>query len=65
MDSKLAIQIVNDKIAITAFMGVEGIPTFNGTSPEEYDAWLNIITRIFKSCQIPKHLRKDLAATKL
>ena len=65
MALKLAIQTENDRKAITAFMGVKGIPTFDGTRPEEYDSWLNIITRIFKTCQIPEHLRKDLTATKL
>ena len=65
MDPELAIQIDNDMKATTAFVGVEGIPTFDGTRPEEYDAWLNIITRVFKTCQIPEHLRKDLAVTNL
>ena len=65
MDPELAIQIENDRKATIAFLGVEGIPTFDGTMPEEYDAWLNIITRVFKTCQILEHLRKDLAATKL
>ena len=44
MDPELAIQIENDRKATIAFIRVKGIPTFDGIRPEEYDAWLNIIT---------------------
>ena len=38
MDPELAIQIENDKKATIAFIGVERIPTFDGTRPRECDA---------------------------
>ena len=65
MDLELAAQIDIDSKATAVMMGVGGIPIFDGSMPESYDLWDNIINRFFKICQTPDHLKRDLTSTKL